>query len=169
MASSDFPPPKALPPISIPHSNQTVRVSIIDSGVKISTTRISLLLSPFNKGHDVFTCPAYSFLIEHTPTTPNSKSRKVLFDLNMRKDWHNLAPLVVQGIRGGGFQIEVDKNVSEVLEEEHEDLRNIEAIIWRLVSVAAPGCTQIEGRSVNDFGIEQPLALGPYRKSIHLS
>ena len=136
MSPSPFPSAKALPALNIPDSSHTVKVSVIDSGVRLRATRISKLLSPSIKGHDVFTGPSYSFLIENASSASNgapAKSRKILFDLNMRKDWRSLAPLVVQSIDAGGFEIEVEKNVSDVLSDGGEDLRDIEAIVWRLV------------------------------------
>ncbi len=112
-------------PINIPSSEATVNVHIIDTTSRIKNIPSSLFVEPPIKGLDYLDCPAFSFLIE------NPGGRKVLFDLGVRKDWKNLAPRIADRIRGGGWQITVEKDVAEILREGGVKLGDIEAIIWR--------------------------------------
>ena len=121
-------------------------------------------MSPSIKGHDFFTCPSYSFLVENHS---DHKSRKILFDLSLRTDWRDLAPVVVQSIDKGGFEIGTGRNVSEILEHSGVELNEIEAVIWRLV-VLASQTRDVKFAANVHFG-DQPLALGSHWRSIHLS
>lgn len=87
-------------------------------------------MDPVPKGfEDDLHCPAYSFLISHG-------SRHLLFDLGVRKDWWNLAPAVSRDRLGPGkqFQVDVEKNVADILREDKGKLGitpdDIEAVIW---------------------------------------
>ncbi|KAK5003623.1 hypothetical protein LTR60_006778, partial [Cryomyces antarcticus] len=65
------------------------------------TSRFEMNIAPFLqpdiKGKTKLTCPAFSFLIEH------SSGKKVLFDLGVRKDFENLAPHIVEMAKKGGW------------------------------------------------------------------
>lgn len=112
------------PPLNIPHSNSTVNVHIINTTSRIKNIPYSVFVEPPIKGLDFLDCPAFSFLIEH-PTN----GRKLLFDLGVRKDWENLAPSITDRIRGGGWQITVEKDVAEILQGGGVKFENIEAIV----------------------------------------
>lgn len=70
--------------------------------------------------------PVFSFLIEH------ASGRKLVFDLGVRKDFHNLAPIwsKVKAILGESSKIEVKQGVREILEEHGVPGSDIEAVIW---------------------------------------
>ena len=87
MASSDFvTPPKALPNLKIPPSNNICTVRVIDS-TAYGKGPANLILSPSIPGHDHLEFPCFSFLVE-------GKEKKILFDIGIRKDYWNLAPVV---------------------------------------------------------------------------
>ena len=68
---------------------------------------------------------AFAFLIEHN-------GQKVLFDLGMRKDWGSSSPpSLADQMKLGKWKVEVEKNVSEVLQDNGMSLNSIDAIIWR--------------------------------------
>ena len=81
---------------------------------------------PMIKGKDNLTCPAFSFLIEH------SSGKRFLFDLGTRKDWETLPPTVVNRIKGFGANISIEKNVAEILQEHNVDVANgaIDSVMW---------------------------------------
>lgn len=118
-------PAKSPPRLNIPHSDVTVKVSIIDTTSHIAGIPTNIFVQPPIKGYDCLDCPAYSFLIEH----PSGK--RLLFDLGVRKDWENLAPRVVEHIRKGGWKVEVEKDVAEILRENRVQPESIDAIVWR--------------------------------------
>ena len=81
------------PRLNIPSSDSTCNVSIIDTTCRIKVTA-GLMMMPHILGHDFLQCPAYSFLVENV-----SQNRRVLFDLGVRKDWENLAPSIMGGLK----------------------------------------------------------------------
>lgn len=117
------------PPLNIPNSDVTVKVSIINTTSHIAGIPTSIFVQPPIKGYDYLDCPAYSFLIEH----PSGK--RILFDLGVRKDWQNLAPRIVEHIRNGGWKVDVKKNVADILHENGVPLESIDAIVWRYIHV----------------------------------
>lgn len=116
---------------SIPPSTSTVSVSIIDTSFRISSLSTSIFLGPELEGFDKFDLRTYAFLITHSDTQ-TGKRTKILFDLGPPKDWeHDLAPTLVERIGGWGAKIEIEKNVSEILEENGVPLDSIDAVVWR--------------------------------------
>lgn len=116
-----------LPPLGIPISQQCVNVRIIDGGY-VQGPIIDALLSPQIKGHDVYAGPSHSFLIEHNVS---GQTRRLLFDLGIRKDWQNLSPRTVERIERARWDIRVPNNVEDVLEAGDVTRNDIEGIIWR--------------------------------------
>ncbi|GAD93957.1 hypothetical protein MYCGRDRAFT_67907 [Paecilomyces variotii No. 5] len=118
-------PAKAAPHLHIPAGN-AIRVRIIDSTSRIKAP-VAYFMRPLIEGHDQLMAPAYSFLIEQ-----KSSSRKILFDLGLRKDWQNHPPAVQSIISGPGWEMSVEKNVAEILQENNVDVAGgaIEAVIW---------------------------------------
>ena len=114
------------PPLNIPESQSAVNVHIIDSTARLRDLPSKDFFEPEFVGFDTLDIPSYSFLIEHPPS-----SRRVLFDLGLRQDWHNLAPEVVGYIKKEGWSITVEKDVAEILSEGGVKLDTIEAVIWR--------------------------------------
>ena len=69
----------------------------------------------------------FAFLIEHN-------GQKILFDLGVRKDWEaNSPPSLVDPMKLGGWKVEVEKSVSEILQDNGISLDSIDAVIWRYV------------------------------------
>jgi glyoxylase-like metal-dependent hydrolase (beta-lactamase superfamily II) len=113
------------PPLNIPPSPHRVHVQLIDTTSQINGVAIAPFFEPPIKGHDVLNCPAFAFLITH-PTL----KRSLLFDLGVRKDFDNLAPKVAGALKHYGWDIKVEKDVKEILEENGVDLKGIEGVIW---------------------------------------
>ena len=114
----------AAPDLHIPPSDATVSVRIINTTLHITNMPVDLFVTPHIQGHDTLSCPAYSFLIEHP------SSRKLLFDLGVRKDPENLAPVIISRIRQENWGCATEKDVREILEEGGVALDDIEGIIW---------------------------------------
>lgn len=74
------------------------------------------------------TIPCWVFLIEH------SSGKKVLFDLGIRKDWRNLSSQVTTQLDGFNWDIEIKKDVFEILADEGIAGKEINSIIWRYVN-----------------------------------
>jgi hypothetical protein len=113
---------KQPPPLHIP-SGSTVSIQIIDSTTSIKMP-LALLMGPSIPGHSDLSCPSYSFLIEHP------SGRKVLFDLGTRQDTHNLPPSIVGLINSPGCEVNVKKDVAQILEESGIGTGSIEAVVW---------------------------------------
>lgn len=132
MAEEPFPtaeiPGQVSPPLlNIPAKEQCVTVKLIVAGL-VKGPNINALLSPHIQGHDVYSGPSYSFLIEHHL---NSQTRRLLFDLGIRKDWKNLSPVTVKRIKTAMWDLQVEHNVEEILEIGGVSRNDVEGIIWR--------------------------------------
>lgn len=114
------------PALNIPESNAIVKVHIINTTSRIKDVPSSLFFGPDVKGFHFMDCPAYSFLIDHAIS-----GQKFLFDLGVRKDWENLAPVLANHIKEEKWQIKVEKGVAEILEEGGVKPKDINGIIWR--------------------------------------
>ena len=113
----------------IPSSSATVSVSIIDSSARLRKVPINVFFEPDLPGFTTFDGVANVFLITHVH--PNThKTRRVLFDLGMRKDWTNLPPSIVERVKDWKCDIQITHNVSEILMSHGLEPSSIEAIIW---------------------------------------
>ncbi|KAJ0423030.1 beta-lactamase-like protein [Aspergillus carlsbadensis] len=110
--------------LSLPTGSTAVDVGIIDSTARLTVPASHLLSPPTDLDGLTLTAPSYSFLIAHP------SGRKILFDLGLRKDWWNLTPATNKFLKSAGWKLEVEKNVSDILRENGEDLDAIEAVIW---------------------------------------
>ncbi|KAG8741967.1 hypothetical protein FRC10_002233 [Ceratobasidium sp. 414] len=117
--------PAELPQWNIPPSDTTVKVSVIDTTSRIKGLPTSLFFAPLIPGNDIMKAPAYGFLIEHEPS-----GKKLLFDLGVSKNWKNGPPTVANAIIGNQWQIDVEKDVSEILVEHGVPLKSINTVIW---------------------------------------
>ena len=108
---------------SSPH-HSTVRVRIIDTTSIVGKIPAALFMTPEFPGLNKLSGPSFSFLIEHP------SSRSLLFDLGVRKDWENLAPVTTRRIEAMKVTATVQKGVREQLEEHGVNVKNIEGIIW---------------------------------------
>lgn len=124
MAYQPMATPKPVQSLHIPQSNNTVKVSIIDTTTSI-TLPMSVMVKPaVVGGYETCTCPSYSFLIEHP------SGRKLLFDLGVRKDWENMAPFMVDILKKNNWAVTVGKDVHDILEDNGHDPKAVEAIFW---------------------------------------
>lgn len=114
----------AAPDLHIPSSSTTVSVRIINTTARITNIPFDYFTTPHIKGLDTLSCPAYSFLIEHP------SSRKLLFDLGVRRDHENLPPVIANRMREEKWGCETQKDVREILEENGVCPDDIEGIIW---------------------------------------
>lgn len=87
---------------------------------------MSMLVEPEIEGNEQLDCPSFSFLIQHP------SGRRVLFDIGTRKDWENLPPAVLRIFKEHSLAANVQKNVSEILEEHGFAVSKgaFEAVIW---------------------------------------
>ena len=74
-----------------------------------------------------YNAPSYSFLIEHEQT-----GTKMIFDLGVAKSWKKMmsAADVKELTETMGIGIDVEKDVAEILQENHCDLSSIKHIIY---------------------------------------
>lgn len=105
---------------------EAARVSIIDTTF-LYDIPVDNYIQPIVPGYETFALPSYAFLVE------NSKGRKVLFDLALRKDWENLTPEALHEIQVDGIKIKIEKDVVDILGEEGIMPRDIESVVFRLV------------------------------------
>ncbi|KAH8812102.1 metallo-beta-lactamase superfamily protein [Xylogone sp. PMI_703] len=109
--------------LTFPPSNSTVEVRIINTTTNI-VCPTDFFLEPPIRGQELLNFPTFAFLIEN-----KTLKKAALFDLGGRKDWWNLSPSVQASIRNGVSGLEVTKNISEILEEEGYDLKDINSLI----------------------------------------
>ncbi|KAF7312904.1 Metallo-beta-lactamase superfamily protein [Mycena kentingensis (nom. inval.)] len=108
----------------VPESKSTVRVSRFNVGNITAVGIASALVTPVLPGHENATSAMYSFLIEHG-------SRKMLFDLGLRKDTENFAPSIAALFGANGvFVAELDGDITDMLETAGIPPRDIEAVVW---------------------------------------
>lgn len=113
------------PNLNIPPSSNTVEISIINTTATIHGVDAWKFLEPPIKGHEWLAVPCFSILIHHP-----MQNRTLIFDLGIRKDWWNYAPSLQARFKAGGYRIEVEKGVREILEEREGGTSNIEAVVW---------------------------------------
>lgn len=111
------------PDLQIPPSTSTVKVRIIDTTSKVANMPLAPFIAPITPGFTHLTCPAYAFLIEHPSCT-------ILFDLGIRKDVENMAPIITAMAAQYHVSISVEKDVRQILEENGVKGESIDAIIW---------------------------------------
>ncbi len=108
------------PPIlDIPTSEYTVRVRMIDPGA-VMTVKAELFIKPVQKGHELLNLTCVAFLIEHAPS-----GKKVMFDLGVRKDYWNLAPVIQKRLGAAIPSLRVDGDTPAVLQENGISLESI--------------------------------------------
>jgi hypothetical protein len=110
---------------------ETVKVSVIDSTMRLSGLPVSSLLEPPMEGFDTLPpITTWSFLVE------SSTGKKALFDLGAPKDpFNHYAPSVVEMLTESGCDILVQANVADILEENGVQPAEINSIIWRCVII----------------------------------
>ncbi|KAF2115733.1 beta-lactamase-like protein [Lophiotrema nucula] len=109
--------------VTIPPSNTTVSVSIIDTTSWAYKVPCGDLFRPQFAGLDTFDICSYAFLITHN-------DRHVLFDLGVRRDWENLIPSTVERLKDSGTTVTVEKELVDILSDGGTDLNKIDAAVW---------------------------------------
>lgn len=105
------------------------KVSIIDSTLRFSKLKVDYLMGPPLDGFDEMNgVPTWSFLIE------SSTGQKVLYDLGVPKDQTTYSPSIQKDIKKYGWELQVEKNVADILKENGIEPRDIQSVIWRLVA-----------------------------------
>lgn len=122
--------------ISLPPGEANARVMIIDSSANVGNVKSSFFFSEDSHlpGFEhVPAFPCWTFFISH------SSGKKVLFDLGVRKDFEKLAQPIASMARQFGWDIKVEKDVSEILEENGVSLKEINSIVIRQVTASSCG------------------------------
>ncbi|KAJ7209144.1 beta-lactamase-like protein [Mycena pura] len=109
----------------IPASHATVDVRMFNVGTIFATTGASTFIHPVLPGHENASSPMYSFLLEH-----GASGQRLMFDLGLRKDPQNLAPILAAQIATGLFQLDEPKDITEMLQEGGIALETIDTVIW---------------------------------------
>lgn len=109
----------------IPPGEQIVEVKLINS-VNFGPAQIHRFMAPPVPGLETFsTSLSLCFLLEH------SSGRKLVWDLGIRKDYGNYSPKIAEYIPTTKYNIQVEHNVADILQQHGVDLHHIEAVIWR--------------------------------------
>jgi hypothetical protein len=114
------------PALNIPVSSNTVNVRVLET-TTIIKGHPDTLFEPTVGGKTSITWNTYAFLVENP-----RNGKKIMFDLGMRPDWQNLAKPLLNGL-ASHFKLTAEKGVSQILEGEGVQLRDINSIIWRYV------------------------------------
>ncbi|KAL5366298.1 beta-lactamase-like protein [Aspergillus floccosus] len=110
---------------AVPTGTQSVQVRIIDSTARIGKLPANFLMKPPVHGLVYMpVLPAWSFLVEH------ASGKKVLFDLGVPKDYHAFSPAVTEHLERQGWEVNVDKDVIDILQENEVAADQISSIIW---------------------------------------
>ncbi|KAF7312901.1 Metallo-beta-lactamase superfamily protein [Mycena kentingensis (nom. inval.)] len=107
----------------VPQSTSTVRVSRFIIANLSGTNELHTLVAPILPGRDTFASPLYSFLVEHG-------TRKLLFDIGIRKDTENLAPPLAAQFAAGVFGGKLDTDIFDLLHRAGIPTASIESVIW---------------------------------------
>lgn len=102
------------------------KVSIIDSGFRLSGLATGMLLTPSVEHFDRLPgLGSWSFLVE------SSTGRKVLFDLGGPADINLFPPQVADAVKQADAKVEGTKTVADVLVENGIELAQIDSVILR--------------------------------------
>lgn len=115
--------------IAVPDGQTAVKVTLIDTGARISGPMSLFAEPPLSDDPDreTLSVPAFVFLVEHEPS-----GRRILFDLGVRAKFDECAPALVAGLRAEGLFVENEgEEVFNFLKDRGVDLNTIEAIVWR--------------------------------------
>ncbi|KAF2715355.1 metallo-beta-lactamase superfamily protein [Pleomassaria siparia CBS 279.74] len=110
--------------LAVPVGDITVKASLINP-VNFGPAQIHRFMAPPVPGLQQFKkSPSFSFFIEHP------SGRKLVFDLGIRKDPENYSKAIAEYLPTTKYNLEVSKNVAEILEEQGVNGEEIEAVIW---------------------------------------
>lgn len=97
--------------LEFPPSKHTVRVRMVDT-TALMTIASQSFIDPVQPGHELINVTDVAFLIEH-----EASGKKVMFDLGTRKDYWNLPPVIQKRLGDVIPSLRVDKDVSDILQE----------------------------------------------------
>lgn len=109
---------------------KAAKVSIIDSSLRLSGMPLTHLMKPAMEGLDSMpTLTTWSFLVE------SSSGRKALFDLGVPKEpLKKFSRKYADTIRrNSNWNVDVPKNVADILAENNVQPSEIDSVIWRFV------------------------------------
>jgi glyoxylase-like metal-dependent hydrolase (beta-lactamase superfamily II) len=110
--------------IEIPEGSVAVKVRLINS-VNFGPAQIHRFMAPAVTGLQHFkTSPSHSFCIQHP------SGRRLVFDLGIRKDYENYSKSIADYLPTMNYNIQVSKNVFEILGANGVEPSSIEAVIW---------------------------------------
>jgi hypothetical protein len=113
--------------VVFPPSNNIVTIKLINP-VNFGPAQIHRFMSPPVPGLETFpTSPSLCSLIEH------HSGRKLVWDLGIRKDYHNYAPKIRNYLPTTKYDIEVEQNLVDILKDHGIEGSDVEAVIWRSV------------------------------------
>lgn len=114
-----------VPTVDLPLGEETVSVSLINP-VNFGPAILDRFMAPAVPGLETFqTSPSLCFLLEHP------SGRKLVWDLGIRKDYNHYAPEIAAYLPTTKYNIQVTKNLVEILEEHGVHADQVEAVIWR--------------------------------------
>ncbi|KAJ7931669.1 beta-lactamase-like protein [Mycena leptocephala] len=111
--------------LGIPHSSATVDVRVFNVANGTLVNQAHTFFSPILRGHENGIFPMFSFLVEH-----KTSKKRLMFDLGIRKDPQNLAPAVASFYTSGILQLELPKDITELLQDGGISLESIDAVVW---------------------------------------
>lgn len=122
----------SLPLVEVPAGKEVVNVRMINP-VNFGPAIIKRFMEPPVPGVEKKKPgPVLTFLIEHP------SGQKLVFDLGIRKDYQNYSPTIANYIPTTNYDIQVTKNVVDILEENGISGESINAVIWRYVPPQTP-------------------------------
>lgn len=132
MASTGTITAKPAPSLNIPVSNNTVRVSILNTTCDILAPA-SGFVKPKIKGQEYLNFPTFAFLIEN-----EAQGKKILFDAGGRKDWWNLSKVYDEAFKEKIPGVKIEKSVNDVLKEGGLNDAEIDSVIFSHWHVSPP-------------------------------
>ncbi|KAJ7654512.1 beta-lactamase-like protein [Mycena polygramma] len=111
--------------LGIPSSNATVEVKTFIVGNTTLVNGSHEFILPVLPGHETVTVPMFAFVVKHT-----NSNTTFMFDLGMRKDTENFAPAVEGLFTSGAVEVEIPKDIPELLQEGGISLASIDTVFW---------------------------------------
>jgi hypothetical protein len=116
------------PPLfEVPSGQHTVSVKLICAANFGPATMCRFVTPPVPGLEKKRASPSLSFLLEHP------SGRRLVWDLGIRKDYTNYAPKIANYIPTTNYDMDVTKNVVDILAEGGVAPASVEAVIWRSV------------------------------------
>lgn len=112
-------------PVKLPGGDVAITVKLINAA-NFGPAQLHRFMAPQIPGLTTFkTSPSLCFLLQHP------SGRNLVWDLGIRKDYNNYAPSITEYLPTTGYDIQVQKNVIDILGEGGVKGDNVEAVIWR--------------------------------------